>query len=144
VRRLSNKAYGTSTERELVRLLRDNGFWAHKLVENENGAPFDVIAAKDGLAYAFEVKDLRNSAVFYLNRVEDNQITAARSWRACYNPRHFFAFRLFGKEAWVFWSTDDLLARMEANDRSVCVLADNFYTGVICRESLCEQPNYSA
>ena len=90
----SNKKSGTAFENDFRRLLRKNGFWSHKLVENENGAPFDVIAVKDGRVYAFDCKEC-SSDRFPLNRIEDNQFTGMRSISAA-GAEAFFVFQWGG------------------------------------------------
>lgn len=72
--RQNNKRKGRDFEKELLRQLAKNGFWCHKLIENENGAPFDLIAVKSGICYAFECKEVSGKR-FVLSRVEDNQKT---------------------------------------------------------------------
>lgn len=77
-RTTNNKRSGTAFEKRMLQLLSAHGFWAHKLVENENGAPFDLLAIKEGACYAIECKEL-NGFRFPLSRVEDNQITGLRT-----------------------------------------------------------------
>ncbi len=88
----NNKKSGTEFENEFRRILKQNGFWSHKLVENENGAPFDVIAVKNERVYAFDCKDC-SSDRFPFKRVEDNQIVGMRSIRRA-GAEAYFVFRL--------------------------------------------------
>lgn len=88
--RKSNKKSGTEFETVFRKILRGNGFWSHKLVENENGAPFDIIAIKNGQAYAFDCKEC-SSDRFPLSRVEDNQITGMRKIQEA-GARAYFVF----------------------------------------------------
>jgi Holliday junction resolvase len=118
----SNKAQGNLSERMFVQVLRAHGFWAHKLVENENGAPFDIIAVRGGIAYAFEVKEVSNGTRFHLSRVEENQIAAAKVWASKGNSRHYFAFRLARCGQWVFWRAEDILSELASGARSIDVL----------------------
>ena len=53
---MSNKSIGTAFEREFAGLLAEKGFWVHRLQDNQNGQPFDIIAVKNGRAYAFDAK----------------------------------------------------------------------------------------
>ncbi|WP_246241028.1 hypothetical protein [Anaerocolumna sedimenticola] len=46
--RLNNKKAGTDFEYEFIHTLSKYGFWVHKLQDNHNGQPFDVIAARQG------------------------------------------------------------------------------------------------
>ena len=45
---MSNKSNGTDFEKEFAQKLSDHGFWVHRMQDNQNGEPFDVIAARDG------------------------------------------------------------------------------------------------
>lgn len=89
---MSNKSNGTAFEREFSRMLAANGFWAHCIKDNENGQPFDVIAAKDGIAYAFDCKDCSQER-FPFSRIEENQRTAMKLWYECGNGEPIFAIR---------------------------------------------------
>jgi Holliday junction resolvase len=100
MKKKSNKTTGTAAERELLQMLKERGFWAHKLIENENGAPFDIIAAKNDITYVFEVKDIAKGSKFPLARVEDNQLTGMSTWRITGNSNAYFAFRT--QKEWTF------------------------------------------
>lgn len=89
---MSNKSAGTAFEKEFAQLLSDHGFWVHRLQDNHNGQPFDVIAARDGETLVFDCKDCRNSN-FYLRRIEDNQRNAMKLWMECGNLGGIFAVR---------------------------------------------------
>ena len=90
---MSNKSSGTAFEREWAQMLADHGFWAHCLKDNANGQPFDVIAAKDGKAYAFDCKECQYND-FSLYRVEENQLYAMQLWRMCGNGEGIFVISL--------------------------------------------------
>ena len=87
----NNKKNGTAFEIWFRRALSEFGFWAHKLVENENGAPFDIIALKGGVAYAFDCKECSTER-FPLSRVEENQILGMRKFDEA-GGIAFFVFR---------------------------------------------------
>lgn len=89
---MGNKSNGTAFEREFCGILSENGFWAHRMQDNENGQPFDIIAAKDGEPLAIDCKDCRGDG-FCLRRMEDNQINAMELWRDCGNGEGIFAVR---------------------------------------------------
>ena len=57
---MSNKSNGTAFEREFAQMLSEHGFWAHCLKDNQNGQPFDVIAARNGITYVFDCKDCQD------------------------------------------------------------------------------------
>lgn len=83
----SNKLKGDEYEKEVVELLFQRGFWVHFIERNKAGAqPFDIIAVKDGKAYAIDCKTLDDKEKYFrLSRLEDNQITAFERWLQCGN-----------------------------------------------------------
>ena len=87
--RSNNKKIGTAYEKEVVDLLSSYGYWSKRFEEDKRGAqPFDVIAVKNEIAYAIDAKTLdKKDHIFYLNRLEDNQITAFNHWIRCGNSR---------------------------------------------------------
>lgn len=90
--KINNKKSGTSFEYDFVQFLSHEGFWVHRLQDNQNGQPFDVIAAKDGKAYVFDCKDCKND-MFPLSRVEENQYNAMMLWQECGNTEGMFAMQ---------------------------------------------------
>lgn len=77
---MNNKKLGTEFEREVVRLLSQQGYWVHFINPNESGSqPFDIIASKDDKPI---VLDCKTSAVktFRIDRLEENQILAMERW----------------------------------------------------------------
>lgn len=93
---MSNKSKGTAFEKELAQIFADRGFWVHCLRDNANGQPFDLIAVRNDMAYAFDCKDCEGS-LFRLSRVEDNQESAMTLWSEMGNRFSFFAIRFGGK-----------------------------------------------
>lgn len=87
---MSNKSAGTAFEREFAELLAEKGFWVHRLQDNQNGQPFDIIAVKNGRAYAFDCKDCTGRS-FPLSRIEENQRMAMERWEECGNGTGYFA-----------------------------------------------------
>lgn len=87
---MSNKSAGTAFEREFAELLAEKGFWVHRLQDNQNGQPFDIIAVKNGRAYAFDCKDCAGRS-FPLSRIEENQRLAMEQWEKCGNGTGYFA-----------------------------------------------------
>lgn len=68
---------GRQFEDYIVKLLGEHGYWVHRLSPDETGQqPFDIIALKGNVVYAYDAKVLSNGKRFPLSRVEDNQITA--------------------------------------------------------------------
>lgn len=85
MRSINNKVIGTDFEREFCKLLAGRGYWVHFISPAANGGqPFDVIAVKDGKAYAFDCKT-SVSARFPITRLEENQIMAFERWITCGN-----------------------------------------------------------
>ena len=84
---MSNKKTGTKFEKDFLKYLADNEWWAHFLSPDTSGAqPFDIIAMRNGDVMAIDCKTC-SADRFSLERVEDNQYWAFRSiiWKAdCY------------------------------------------------------------
>lgn len=73
-------------ERYITVVLKEHGYWAHRIAPDESGQqPFDIIAAKEDTVCAYDAKVLTNGYRFPLSRIEDNQLNA---------------FRLFNKSVW--------------------------------------------
>lgn len=89
---MSNKKDGSAFEREFAEKLSAKGYWVHLLRDNQNGQPFDLIAARDGVAFAFDCKECI-SGKFPLSRIEENQKTAMRLWMECGNNEPMFALQ---------------------------------------------------
>lgn len=71
---VSNKELGNNFEKLFLQELGKLGFWAHFIEPNKQGAqPFDIIAVKNGEAYAFDCKTCIRS-VFGIKRLEINQM----------------------------------------------------------------------
>lgn len=81
----NNKRLGAAFEREVCKRLSDGGWWVHFCSPDASGAqPFDVIAVKDGVAWAIDCKTSVKRR-FSIDRLEDNQIYAFEKWIACGN-----------------------------------------------------------
>lgn len=89
---MSNKSNGAAFEKEFARMLAGHDFWVHLLVDNRNGQPFDVIAAKNGITYVFDCKDC-SLEKFPFSRIEPNQELAMERWQSCNNQEGLFAIR---------------------------------------------------
>lgn len=105
---MNNKSLGTEWEREVVEILRHNGYWAHFLTPDQRGAqPFDIIAVRDGHAIAIECKTLSpKQRYFSVDRFEDNQIMAFQKWKRCGNTSVLIALK-WG-EQWDFIPFDEI------------------------------------
>ena len=89
---MSNKSMGTAFEREFAETLANRGFWVHRLRDNSNGQPFDLIAVRSNTAYAFDCKECQGN-IFQLKRMEENQRNAMSLWAEMGNQFSFFAVR---------------------------------------------------
>lgn len=96
---MSNKSTGTAFEREFAQIFADRGFWVHCLRDNANGQPFDLVAVRNNIAYAFDCKECRGN-VFRLSRLEENQDNAMALWAETGNQFSFFAIR-FGEKTYL-------------------------------------------
>lgn len=82
---MNNKVKGTLFEREICDILAKNGYWVHFISPDARGAqPFDIIAVKDGMAFAADCKTC-DANIFSISRLEDNQIMAFEKWIDCGN-----------------------------------------------------------
>ena len=82
---ISNKYVGSQFEREICEILAKNGFWVHFISPDKRGAqPFDVIAVKNGIAWAIDCKTCEDY-IFRINRLEENQKFAFEKWIRCGN-----------------------------------------------------------
>lgn len=89
---MSNKSSGTAFECDFAARLSGYGFWVHRLQDNRNGQPFDVIAARNGKTYAIDCKECVDG-IFRLSRMEENQLNAMRLWEETGNAEGLFAIR---------------------------------------------------
>lgn len=90
---MNNKALGNKFEREMVDLLAARGYWAHFIVPDAGGRqPFDIIACKDGVAYAIDCKTCVADK-FSIGRLEQNQIFAFEKWLQCGNREPILAVK---------------------------------------------------
>lgn len=82
---MNNKTRGTRWERQFCDILAREGYWVHFMAPDNHGAqPFDVIAVKDGAAFAFDCKTCA-AKNFSISRLESNQIMAFEKWLSCGN-----------------------------------------------------------
>lgn len=97
---VSNKRLGIEFEKEFVKMLARQGFWAHFLEPNKSGAqPFDIIAVKDGKAWAFDCKTSVKK-LFSISRLEVNQMYAFNKLAYC-GCRNTYAAVLHNDEVYL-------------------------------------------
>ena len=88
-----NRRVGTGFEKQLCMSLSGYGFWAHNLAQNNQGQPFDIIAARNGKSYPIDCKDCAKD-IFKMERIEENQSSAMFLWRETGNGEGWFALRM--------------------------------------------------
>lgn len=77
---MNNKKLGSKFEQEICRRFASKGYWVHFIVPDIRGAqPFDIIAVKNGTAYAIDCKTCV-ADVFNISRLEENQVMAFEKW----------------------------------------------------------------
>lgn len=82
---MNNKKIGTAFEKVVCETLAQMGYWVHFIVPDARGAqPFDIIAVKNGKAYAIDCKTCAGGRLTF-NRLEFNQICAFEKWIKCGN-----------------------------------------------------------
>lgn len=71
--------------------------WAHCLKDNQNGQPFDVIAAKEMELLMYLTARTAKAGSFRLSRIEENQHNAMSLWSSTGKPSvTLFAIRMQG------------------------------------------------
>lgn len=68
----SNKAIGNRFEREMSKVLAENGFWCHVMQQNKAGQPADIIAVKGRYHVLIDCKEMSDDR-FEFYRAEENQ-----------------------------------------------------------------------
>lgn len=105
-----NRKVGNSFERHLCLSLSGYGFWAHNLAQNNQGQPFDVIAARNGKAFPIDCKVCAND-LFKMERIEENQASSMLLWRETGNGEGWFALKMSnGSVYFISYSTLEELA----------------------------------
>lgn len=114
---MSNKSQGNTFENEFCNILSHNGFWCHRLQDNKNGQPADIIAAKYGRSFLIDCKDCTGTK-FELRRIEENQKNAMRLFEECGNQEGLFAIRYADGEIYIIY-IQLLLRLMSAGIKAV-------------------------
>lgn len=89
---MTNKKLGNNFEAELSEILFSNGFWVHRLSQNQAGQPADVLAVRNGKAYLIDCKVCSGKG-FSTSRIEENQTLAMSEWYARGNGVAWFAIK---------------------------------------------------
>ena len=119
---MNNKKIGTDFECEFVQMLANRGYWVHFINPDKTGSqPFDVIAAKNGKAYAFDCKTCSTKR-FSIDRLEDNQVLAFEKWISCGNTQPMIAIKYRNQVKILYYS--DLKALTAVNIEELMVFRD--------------------
>ena len=121
---MNNKKLGTEWEQEVCKYLASNGYWVHFIVPNASGSqPFDIIAVKDGEAFAIDAKTcVANS--FSISRLEENQILSFEKWIRCGNNHPMIAVKHNHRLFWIEYEELKAKRNIKLNDDNI----DEFYT----------------
>lgn len=96
---MNNKRLGNAFEKQFCILASEHGFWCHRLQDNKNGQPADVLMSKNNTPVLLDCKVCENS-VFPLSRIEENQWNAMTMWLRKGNKYAMFALEI-NKEVWM-------------------------------------------
>ena len=108
---MSNKSRGNELERDVAEYLYAHGFWVHRLQQNADGQPADIIAVNNGKAVLIDCKQC-DRRVFRKSRIEENQQQAMKLWEETGNGEGWFAVR-FGDEGVVYMVSSQTFDRAE-------------------------------
>ncbi|WP_250277228.1 Holliday junction resolvase RecU [[Clostridium] colinum] len=89
---MNNKVIGNEFEKEFALYLQSKGMFVYNLPNKHTGQPFDIIAVKGYIFFAFECKHCKGDT-FSLSRVEDNQMQALRKLEKAKANNYFFVFK---------------------------------------------------
>lgn len=130
---MNNKRIGSKFEQKVCELLAHKGYWVHFIAPDARGAqPFDVIAVKNGIAYAIDCKTCV-AKFFNLSRLEQNQIMAFEKWIRCGNEN---ALIVIEHDARIYCVTYGCLVEYEKvrlvyeknNNDNKCMLFDDIFS----------------
>ena len=124
---MNNKVLGSNFEQEFCQYLSSRGFWVHFITPaKDGGQPFDIIACKNNIVYAFDCKT-NSTNRFKLSRIEFNQENAFTKFSKCGNRRSYFIIKK-GNNIYKFDAMT--LIKLKLNDIKSVVLDD----GSLCKE----------
>lgn len=121
---MNNKKLGTAWENEFCNILAKKGYWVHFISPNMAGAqPFDVIAVKGGIAYAYDCKTSAKH-IFSIDRLEDNQVMAFEKWLKCGNTMPLIAIKYQNKMFLVPYGYLKASKRVDLDKREGQIIGD--------------------
>ncbi len=136
---MNNKEIGSNFEKEVCSVLCYRRFWAHFIVPDRTGAqPFDIIAVKNGKAYAIDCKTCVLNK-FSIGRLEENQKSAFDRWLYCGNSIPLIAVQHNGEIKWVEYKALKVLGAVPLDEDRISehpnlgqVYDENLEDFVIC------------
>ena len=124
---MNNKELGSNFEKEFCEMLSSKGYWVHFIEPNKSGGqPFDIIAAKEGIVYAYDCKTNKGNR-FRLDRIEDNQQLAFEKFNKSRNFNSYFAIK---NENGIYLYPSVLLVHFKTQGIKSVELTDEY----LCRE----------
>lgn len=112
----SNKANGNELERIFAEALSVKGCWVHRVQDNANGQPFDIISIKNNISHVYDCKDCKND-IFVFNRIEDNQRLAFNKFLYCGNIGCYIAVRFKSASDKVYLLRYEFIKEWEAQGK---------------------------
>ena len=94
---MSNKAIGNRFEREMSKVLAENGFWCHVMQQNKAGQPADIIAVKGRYHVLIDCKEMSDDR-FEFYRAEETQRLAMNRFQKRGGQVCWFALKLPNNE----------------------------------------------
>ena len=104
-----NKIIGNNFEQELCKILFKNRFWAHNFAQKSSGQPCDIVCARNGKAYLIDCKVVSTEIGFQLSRIEDNQDSSMKLWKAFYGTSGWFAIKYENYDNEIYMLPHDFL-----------------------------------
>jgi hypothetical protein len=82
--------------KEFAELMYSRGWWAHRITDNLNGQPSDVMIARNNITVLVDCKVCENRT-FPFDRIEYNQEYSMGLWKFAGNSHAVFALKVAGE-----------------------------------------------
>lgn len=89
-----NRTSGGRFEREMAKILSQNGFWCHLMTQSKAGQPADLIAVRGDYHTLIDCKVLSDGRGFPFTRAEENQRYAMERFFERGEQTSWFALKL--------------------------------------------------
>lgn len=121
---MNNVKIGNKTEKNVISILRERGYWVYNTAHKINGQPIDIIAIRGGenpSSWLLDGKHVREeSPSFPLSRVEPNQWSTMLYARGFANIKNLGFAVQFDRTGEIYWlSFDKALDMKEKNIKSI-------------------------